>query len=470
MKLNKSDIDALDDRFRVLFINSLSGFKSANMVGTANGNGKSNLSIVSSVVHLGANPALVGMVMRPHTVPRGTLENILSTGVYTLNHVHTGIFELAHQSSARYPDDVSEFDETGLTEQWQEKFAAPFVQQSRIKLGLEFREQHAFDINRTTFVIGEIVSIELPDNIVAEDGYISLERAESVAVSSLDTYHQTQLLGHLSYAKPDRAVTRFSRDGVQSSSILATRSGDQQRMPQSALVVGASGGIGQAYCQRLLELNPQMQLVRLARDIDKLSTLKGDVTDITIDLACDESIDAALQKLAPALQFDWVFVATGWLHDQNTKPEKTFKSLGREHLHFAFDVNAVGPALLLKQLMLRADKKYPMTVGILSARVGSISDNRLGGWHAYRTSKAALHMLIKNFAIECRNTRRPVKVVGLQPGTTDTALSAPFQKGLTEQQLNKPDYIADQLIKVMRVIKPEDSGNLFDFEGLPFEP
>ena len=470
MILDKQDIATLDERFRVLFINSLSGFKSANMVGTVSASGKSNLAIVSSVVHLGANPALVGMVMRPHTVPRGTLENILATGVYTLNHVHSELYEKAHQSSARYPDDVSEFEEVGLSEQWQDSFAAPFVRESRIKLGIEFREQHAFDINRTTFVIGEIVRVELPDEIVAEDGFVSLERAGTVAVSSLDTYHQTQLLGHLSYAKPDKIVTHLSRDSVQSLSLLHTRQCSPDKLPQCALVVGASGGIGQAYCHRLLELNPQIQLYRLARDLDKLLPMEGNVTDIALDLSSDASVDSAMQQLGSHAKLDWVFVASGWLHDQSTRPEKTFKSLEREHLHYAFDVNAVGPVLFLKQLLLQVDKKQPLKVGVLSARVGSVSDNRLGGWHAYRSSKAALHMLIKNVAIECKNTRRPMQIVGLQPGTTDTALSAPFQKGLTAQQLNTPDYVADQLIKVMSVLEPEDSGKLFDFEGLPFEP
>lgn len=211
MKLTKEDIAALDNRYRVLFINSLSGFKSANLVGTANAERQSNLAIVSSVVHLGANPALVGMVMRPHSVPRGTLENILDTGVYTLNHVNSDIYQQAHQTSARYPDDISEFVEVGLTEQWQEHFAAPFVQESRIKIGLEFRERHQLAINGTEFIIGEIVSVELSADLVADDGFIALEKAGTVAVSSLDTYHSTQALGSLSYAKPDQPVTRLTR-------------------------------------------------------------------------------------------------------------------------------------------------------------------------------------------------------------------------------------------------------------------
>ena len=212
MKLNKQQIEAKDDRQRVLFINSLSGFKSANLVGTANKDKHSNLAIISSVVHLGANPALLGMVMRPHSVPRGTLENILNTGVYTLNHVHAEIYQQAHQTSARYPEDVSEFDAVGLEEQWEDGFAAPFVKESHIKLGMQLREQHHLAINGTEFIIGEIVSIEVPDELVAEDGFISLEKANTVAVSSLDTYHSTNLLGHLSYAKPDLDLSFLERD------------------------------------------------------------------------------------------------------------------------------------------------------------------------------------------------------------------------------------------------------------------
>jgi flavin reductase (DIM6/NTAB) family NADH-FMN oxidoreductase RutF len=206
MKFTQLDIKALENHERALFINSLSGFKSANLVGTANTAKLSNLAIVSSVVHLGANPPLLGMVMRPQPFPCGTLKNILDTGVYTLNHVNTAIHEQAHQTSARYPEDISEFDVVGLSEQWEDNFKAPFVQESHIKIGMEFREHHSFDINGTEFIIGEIVSIEMPDGIVAEDGFVSLEKAGTLAISSLDTYHSTQTLASLSYAKPDKKI------------------------------------------------------------------------------------------------------------------------------------------------------------------------------------------------------------------------------------------------------------------------
>jgi flavin reductase (DIM6/NTAB) family NADH-FMN oxidoreductase RutF len=214
MKLTKDNITALETHQRALFINSLSGFKSANLVGTTNAVQQSNLAIVSSVVHLGANPPLLGMVIRPHSVPRGTLENILENGVYTINHVHADIYKQAHQTSARYPEDVSEFDEVGLSEQWEDNFNAPFVQESRIKIGMEFRQRHTLDINGTEFIIGEIVSIQIPDEIVSEDGFISIEKAGTVAVSSLDTYHLTQTLASLSYAKPDEEITIIARENT----------------------------------------------------------------------------------------------------------------------------------------------------------------------------------------------------------------------------------------------------------------
>tara|TARA_B100001063_G_scaffold117122_1_gene109361 strand:- start:34 stop:684 length:651 start_codon:yes stop_codon:yes gene_type:complete len=211
MKLKQQDISVLEDHERVFFINSLSGFKSANLIGTADSGKNSNLAMVSSVVHLGANPPLLGMIMRPNSVLRGTLKNILDTGVYTINHVNIDILEQAHQTSARYDENVSEFDEVALSEQWEDNFNAPFVQESHIKIGMRFREQHSLDINSTEFIIGEIVSIEMPDEVIAEDGFISLEKAGTLAVSSLDTYHSTQTIASLSYAKPDKEVSILKR-------------------------------------------------------------------------------------------------------------------------------------------------------------------------------------------------------------------------------------------------------------------
>lgn len=466
MQLSKDDISNLDDHKRVLFINSLSGFKSANLVGTADNNGNTNLAIVSSVVHLGANPPLLAMVMRPHTVPRGSLENILQTGVYTLNHVNADIYQQAHQTSARYPDDVSEFNEVGLTEKWTTDFKAPFVAESVIKLGMKFREKHILDINGTQLVIGEIISIDMPDELVADDGFVSLEQAGTVAVSSLDTYHSTNKLGSLSYSKTDKPASLIRKNFP---SIINMRKPSDES-PNCVLVVAANGGIGKAYCENILAQYPKIKLIRLARDVKSLAKLNTDTVDIPLNLSEDESIESAISLIPEANTIDWVFVASGWLHDQHNKPEKTHRSLKREHLLHSYTINTIGPALFISQLLNRIDKKKPMKIGVLSARVGSVSDNKIGGWHSYRASKAALHMLIKNIAIECRNNRRPITIVGLQPGTTDTLLSAPFQKGIKPGQLQSPDYTARQLIKVMKALSTDDSGQLFDFTGQTFDP
>lgn len=244
----------------------------------------------------------------------------------------------------------------------------------------------------------------------------------------------------------------------------------ENSLPENVLVAGASGGIGQAFCQQLVLQQPQVQLTRLARNPAALPALDASLLDMAFDLRDEASISTALERLPDKSQLDWVFIATGWLHDEQFQPEKTWRSLEAAHLSQAFTLNTIGPALLVKHLLANVDPKHPLKIGVLSARVGSISDNRLGGWHSYRASKAALNMLIRNFAIELQRMKRPTIIVGLQPGTTDTALSAPFQRNVPPEQLQTPQYTASQLIKVMQVLQPQDSGQLFDFLGLRFEP
>ncbi len=210
MLLRQGGINSLDDRYRTLFIASLSGYKSANLIATCDKDNRTNLTIFSSVFHLGSQPPLLGMIVRPHSVPRHTLENILQTGHYTINHVNKSIYQQAHQSSARYDKETSEFEAVGLTEQWIEDFSAPFVKQSRIQLGMELREHHTLTINNTELIIGEIVYINIKDDVVNEDGYVAIEQANSLAISSLDTYHETELISHLSYAKPGQVTKEIT--------------------------------------------------------------------------------------------------------------------------------------------------------------------------------------------------------------------------------------------------------------------
>ncbi len=210
MQLKTEQIEALDDRYRALFVNSLSGFKSANMIASCDQNNNTNIAIFTSVFHIGSTPPLLGMISRPHSVCRNTLENILETRHYTINHANESICEQAHQTSARYDKKISEFKATGLCEEWHDNFPAPFVKQSRIQLGMELKEHHQLTINNTIIIIGEITYINIKDDIVHQDGYIDIERAGSIAVSSLDSYHRTDLITQLSYAKPEKPSKKIT--------------------------------------------------------------------------------------------------------------------------------------------------------------------------------------------------------------------------------------------------------------------
>jgi flavin reductase (DIM6/NTAB) family NADH-FMN oxidoreductase RutF len=210
MIVNKSEISAMDQRERVHFVNSLSGFKSANLIGTVDLNGSTNLAIVSSVFHLGADPALMGMSIRPHSVPRDTLENILTTKSFTINHVNTDIIDKAHQTSARYPKAQSEFEAVGLTEYYIPNFGAPFVAESRLKIGLALVETQTLKVNSTELVIGEIEVVEVPKDAVGQDGLIAIDKLNSVAVAGLDTYFSAHRIKRLSYAKPDSWPTQLN--------------------------------------------------------------------------------------------------------------------------------------------------------------------------------------------------------------------------------------------------------------------
>lgn len=194
--------------FRRYFMNSLSGFKSVNLVGTKSLTGQTNLAVFSQIFHIGATPPLMGVVVRPHTVERHTLENILTTQSYTFNHIHESFYKQAHQTSARYPKETSEFEAVGLTEKYSDDPAitAPYVAESWVQIGLELAERHDLSINGTILLIGEVREVHVVPDIIEPDGYLDLEAAGSVTCTSLDTYHKTERLARLSYAKPDREL------------------------------------------------------------------------------------------------------------------------------------------------------------------------------------------------------------------------------------------------------------------------
>ena len=209
---SSEDIRAMEKQMRVHFINSIGGFKSVSLVGTIDKQGKTNLAVFSSLVHIGANPALVALVFRPSPPERDTLSNLLETGFYTVNHINEIIYKQAHQTSARYEKDISEFEETGLTPVYKGDFKAPFVNESLVQIGIEFKEKIDIKINNTIMVIGEIVEVYFPENCLSKDGFLDLEKANSITCSGLDSYHTTLRLDRLSYAKPNREVTSIISD------------------------------------------------------------------------------------------------------------------------------------------------------------------------------------------------------------------------------------------------------------------
>lgn len=247
-----------------------------------------------------------------------------------------------------------------------------------------------------------------------------------------------------------------------------------------AVVFGASGGVGGAFV-RALAGDPRCAAVHAgARRLLDPAAIAADAPDsaakiapFVFDLTDEASIAASADRLfsgAPESAPDLVIVATGVLHAQGMSPEKSFRALDPAVLARAYAVNAIGPALIAKHFLPLLPRGRKAVFAALSARVASISDNRAGGWHAYRASKAALNMLIRNCAIELALKNKSAVCVTLHPGTVDTALSAPFRAGVPSQQLVAPETSAANLLRVIDGLGPTDSGRLFAWDGqaIPF--
>jgi flavin reductase (DIM6/NTAB) family NADH-FMN oxidoreductase RutF len=203
---SRTDIDQMDKIFRLNLINSCTGFKSANLLGTKSLNGVSNVAVFSSITHLGSNPPLIGFILRPTTVPRDTYRNIKDTGVFTANHIHSDIIEDAHHTSAKYPDEVSEFTKTGLEEEFLGDFPAPFVKGAKIRLGCRFLNEYEIKENNTLLLVSAIEHVFIADlDIQQEDGWLKLENANTVAINGLDGYATTNLIDRYEYARPKKA-------------------------------------------------------------------------------------------------------------------------------------------------------------------------------------------------------------------------------------------------------------------------
>lgn len=202
MIIQHNDIEQLEKNYRRAFVNSLAGFRQAVLVGTKSNDGYPNLAIFNSLIHLGANPALFGLMSRPDTVQRDTLQNILDTREYTLNYVPAALYQQAHQTSARYDREVSEFERAGFEEWYHPSCSAPFVGEAVVKMAMQLEETIPIQLNGTILIIGSIRQVELDDRLVEADGFVNLTAAEVLLSQGLDAYFVSQELGRLPYAKP----------------------------------------------------------------------------------------------------------------------------------------------------------------------------------------------------------------------------------------------------------------------------
>lgn len=241
-----------------------------------------------------------------------------------------------------------------------------------------------------------------------------------------------------------------------------TNSIDDRIWPRSVAVFGASGGIGLALCEGLSARGAE---VVYAGSRSGQGPQGAGFRPFAFDLTDEASIAAAADTMRGDPP-EWIILATGVLTlPDGTGPERTFKRIDAGAMAEVFALNTIGPALIAKHILPLMPRDRRFVFAALSARVGSISDNRLGGWHSYRASKAALNMLLKNLALELARTHPQGVVAGLHPGTVDSALSQPFQAGLPDGQLTAPEAAADNLLGVLGRLQPGNSGRVFDFKG-----
>ncbi len=202
MIIDKNKIEQLEQRYRTTLINSLAGFRQAVLVGTQSSEGHHNLAIFNSLMHLGAHPALYGLINRPDSVQRDTLQNIISTKAYTLNYVRAADYKRAHQTSARYDKEISEFEAVGFEPAYLPSCTAPMVKNAVVSIAMQLEEIIPIAINGTILIIGSVQQIHIDEQLVEKDGFVSLSEEQVVISQGLDAYFVPSPLGRLAYAKP----------------------------------------------------------------------------------------------------------------------------------------------------------------------------------------------------------------------------------------------------------------------------
>ena len=240
-------------------------------------------------------------------------------------------------------------------------------------------------------------------------------------------------------------------------------------MKKTVAIIGSSGVIGNAVSDNLINDESIGIIYKFSRSISVKENKR--VKNIFLDIEDEESIKSSLDHVPSDIKFDLVFVATGILHnDKEIFPEKSIKDIDIDKLKKVILVNTIGPTLIGKYFIpyLRKDEKS--VFAFLSARVGSISENKLGGWYSYRASKTALNQIIKNFSIEIKRSNKNAVFVGLQPGTVKSFLSKPFERNVKEDNLFTPEYSAEKLLQVINDLSPDDSGKFFAWNGEEIQP
>ena len=209
---NQEDLQNLEKLFRGNLINSCTGYKSANLIGTRSKNGVENVAIFNSVNHLGSNPPILSILFRPTTVLRNTYDNIKNTGYFTVNHITKDIIAQAHHTSAKYDETISEFNKTKLEPTYINNFTAPYIKNAPVQIGCSYLNEYHIKENDTILVLGKIEYLYLKEEIEEADGWINLEKAETVAINGLDAYSFPKLLDRFSYARPDQEIRSIKNE------------------------------------------------------------------------------------------------------------------------------------------------------------------------------------------------------------------------------------------------------------------
>ena len=240
-------------------------------------------------------------------------------------------------------------------------------------------------------------------------------------------------------------------------------------MKKTVAIIGSSGAIGNAVAEILLDDDGIETIYKFSRNDPKENSDR--VKNLFLDIEDEESIKNCIKNLPENIKFDLIFVATGILHNNNDIfPEKSIKDINQSKLEKVLLVNTIGPTLVGKYFIPHLRKDSKSIFAFLSARVGSISDNKLGGWYSYRASKTALNQIIKNFSIEVRRSNPNAIFIGLQPGTVKSFLSKPFEKNVRSENLFTPEYSATKMLEVIDNLSLEDTGKIYAWDGEEIQP